>query len=352
MTYPLAIIGTEMNEKQPLTMKDIAAQLGVSVATVSRALKNSPNISKKRREMIQQYAREHDYYPNVIAEQLRHSRQKPSQIIGVILPEIVHFYFASILSGIEEKAKERGYRIMVAQSHESYEREVVICESFMKNKVCGIIVSQAKDTEHYDHFLKLVNGGIPLVFYDRICPALNANRVVVDDYQGAYKAVSYMLETGCKRVAFYGSSMNMEISKNRFNGYKDALYHHGLQPEEELIKQCDTRDAAESLTPSMLRMANRPDGFFAINDETAIGILYTAKRMGLRVPDDVAVCGFTDSERAVSCDPMLTTVKQDGHEVGAQAADVLIDLVEGNLSMDHAEKRMVRTSLVVRGTTR
>jgi len=341
-----------MNEKQPLTMKDIAAQLGVSVATVSRALKNSPNISKKRREMIQQFAREHDYYPNVIAEQLRHSRQKPSQIIGVILPEIVHFYFASILSGIEEKAKERGYRIMVAQSRESYEREVEICESFKKNKVCGIIVSQAKDTEHYEHFIKLVDGGIPLVFYDRICPALNASRVVVDDYQGAYKAVSHMIETGCKRVAFFGSNMNMEISKNRFNGYKDALYHHGLQPDEALIKQCDTREDAEKITPDLLSMKYRPDGFFAINDETAIGILYTAKRMGLKVPEEVAVCGFTDSERAVSRDPMLTPVKQDCGEVGSQATDILIDLVDGKLPMDRAEKRMVRTSLVVRGTTK
>jgi len=333
-------------------MKDIAAQLNVSVATVSRALKNSPNISKSRREMIQKFAREHDYYPNVIAEQLRHSRQKPSQIIGVILPEIVHFYFSSVLSGVEKKAKERGYRIMVAQSDESYEREMEICESFMKNKVCGIIVSQAKDTVQYDHFKKLVNNGIPLVFYDRICPALNASRVVVDDYQGAYKAVSYLIETGCKRIAFYGSNMNMEISKNRFNGYKDALYHHGMKPDESLIRQCDTRDEAEKLTPSLLNMKNRPDGFFAINDETALGVLYTAKRMGLRVPEDVAVCGFTDSERAVSCDPMLTTVKQDGKEVGSQAVDVLIDTVEGKLSMDRAEKRIVRTSLVVRGTTK
>jgi len=341
-----------MNEKQPLTMKDIAAQLGVSVATVSRALKNSPNISKKRREMIQQYAREHDYYPNVIAEQLRHSRQKPSQIIGVILPEIVHFYFASILSGIEEKAKERGYRIMVAQSRESYEREVEICESFKKNKVCGIIVSQAKDTEQYDHFIKLVNSGIPLVFYDRICPALNASRVVVDDYQGAYNAVSHMIETGCKRVAFYMSNLNMEISKNRLNGYKDALYHHGLQPDESIIIQCDTREDAEKVTPRMLSMKNRPDGFFAINDETAIGIMYTAKNMGIRVPDDVAVCGFTDSERAVSCDPMLTTVHQNGSKVGEEATDVLIDMVEGKLPMDRAEKRMVRTKLIVRGTTK
>ncbi len=341
-----------MNEKQPLTMKDIATQLGVSVATVSRALKNSPNISKQRREMIQRYAREHDYYPNVIAEQLRHSRQKPSQIIGVILPEIVHFYFASILSGIEEKAKERGYRIMVAQSDERYEREVEICESFMKNKVCGIIVSQAKDTERYDHFKKLVTNGIPLVFYDRICPALNASRVVVDDYQGAYKAVSYLIETGCKRIAFFGANMNMQISKNRFNGYKDALYHHGMQPHDDLILQCDNRDDAERITPALLRRKDRPDGFFAINDETAIGILYTAKRMGFRVPDDVAVCGFTDSERAVSCDPMLTTVKQDGREVGSQATDVLIDTVEGKLPIDRAEKRVVRTRLVVRGTTK
>lgn len=343
---------TIMNEKQPLTMKDIATQLGVSVATVSRALKNSPNISKQRREMIQRYAREHDYYPNVIAEQLRHSRQKPSQIIGVILPEIVHFYFASILSGIEEKAKERGYRIMVAQSDERYEREVEICESFMKNKVCGIIVSQAKDTERYDHFKKLVTNGIPLVFYDRICPALNASRVVVDDYQGAYKAVSYLIETGCKRIAFFGANMNMQISKNRFNGYKDALYHHGMQPHDDLILQCDNRDDAERITPALLRRKDRPDGFFAINDETAIGILYTAKRMGFRVPDDVAVCGFTDSERAVSCDPMLTTVKQDGREVGSQATDVLIDTVEGKLPIDRAEKRVVRTRLVVRGTTK
>ncbi len=333
-------------------MKDIAAQLGVSVATVSRALKNSPNISKKRREMIQQYAREHNYYPNVIAEQLRHSRQKPSQIIGVILPEIVHFYFASILSGIEEKAKERGYRIMVAQSRESYEREVEICESFMKNKVCGIIVSQAKDTEHYEHFKKLVDNGIPLVFYDRICPALNASRVVVDDYQGTYKAVSYMIETGCKRLAFFGANMNMEISKNRLNGFKDALYHHGLQPDDELIKQCDTREAAELETPKLLKMKNRPDGFFAINDETAIGIMYTAKQLGFSVPDEVSVCGFTDSERAISCEPKLTTVKQNGIEVGSQATDVLIDTVEGKLSMDRAEKRMVRTKLVVRGSTK
>lgn len=341
-----------MNEKQPLTMKDIAEHLNVSVATVSRALKNSPNISKKRREAVQAYAREHNYYPNVIAEQLRHSKQKPSQVIGVIIPEFIHYYFSSILTGIELEASKRGYRIMVAQSGESYEREVEICDSFMKNKACGIIVSQAKDTVKYDHFLKLSDNGIPLVFYDRICPAINASRVVVDDYQGAYNAVSHLVETGCKRVAFYGASMNMEIAKNRFNGYKDALYKHGLQPDESLILQCDNRDDAEKITPELLKRKDRPDGFFAVNDDTAIGILYTAKRMGFKIPDEVSVCGFTNGTRAMACDPMLTTVEQRGVQVGTEAADVLIDLVEGKIPNDRAAKRVVKTRLIVRDTTR
>ncbi len=341
-----------MEEKQALTMKDIAQKLGVSVATVSRALKDSPNISKERREMIQQFARENNYYPNVIAEQLRHSRQKPSQVIGVVIPEFTHYYFSSILTGIEQTASERGYRILVAQSGERYDREVAICDSFMRNKVCGIIVSQAKDTTRYDHFLKLQENNIPLVFYDRICPALNASRVVVDDYQGAYNAVSHLVLTGCKRIAFYGASMKLEISQNRYNGYRDALYKHGLQPDEALVKICDNREQAERITPELLKLADHPDAFFAVNDDTAIGILYTAKRMGFKIPQDVSVCGFTNDFRAIACDPMLTTVEQRGVAVGEEAASVLIDIVEGILPDNHPTKRVVKTRLIVRGTTR
>ena len=144
-----------MEERTPLTMKDIAAHFGISVATVSRALKDSPRISVERRAAIQQYAREHNFTPNMIAESLRHSRIQPMKVIGVIIPEFAHYYFSSILSGIEEEASAHGYRIMVAQSNEQYEREVKICKSFYENKVCGIIVSQAKDTHRYDHFQQL-----------------------------------------------------------------------------------------------------------------------------------------------------------------------------------------------------
>ena len=342
----------EMEERTPLTMKDIAAHFGISVATVSRALKDSPRISVERRSAIQQYAREHNFTPNMIAESLRHSRIQPMKVIGVIIPEFAHYYFSSILSGIEEEASAHGYRIMVAQSNEQYEREVKICKSFYENKVCGIIVSQAKDTHRYDHFQQLIDTGIPLVFYDRICTGVNASRVVVDDYMGAFNAVSHLIETGCNRIAYYGSAMTLEISKNRYNGYKDALLKHGIQPDPELVRLCDNRTDAESITPEMLNSSAPPNGFFAVNDDTAIGILYTAKRMGFRVPEDISICGFTNGQRAVACDPMLTTVEQRGTKVGEEAADILIGHVEGTIPPGKIERRIIRTRLIIRGTTR
>ena len=341
-----------MNESVTITMKDIARELNVSVATVSRALKDSPRISEEQRERIKTFAREHNYYPNMLAENLRHSRVSPPKVIGVIMPQIAHYYFSTILSGIEEQASVRGYRIMVAQSDERYERERRICESFLQNRVCGIIVSQAKDTREYSHFQRLIESGVPLVFYDRVCTAINTNRVVVDDYMGAFTAVTHLIETGCKRIAFYGSPMQLEISKNRFNGYHDAILKHGMQLDESLQFLCDCRADAELLTPEVLHREDRPDAFFAVNDDTAIGILYTAKRLGYRVPEDVSICGFTNGERAIACDPMLTTVEQRGHMVGEEAVDILVNHVEGVTPINKVVKKVVRTRLIVRGTTR
>lgn len=341
-----------MKQNSPITMKDIARDLGVSVATVSRALKDSPRISEEKRKQIQEYAREHNFFPNVIAETLRKSRVQPNKVIGVIVPQFVHYYFSCILTGIEEEASRRGYRIMVAQSDERYEREVKICQSFYANKCCGIIVSMAKNTTKYDHFQKLIDMGIPLVFYDRICTGVNASRVVVDDYMGAFTAVTHLIDTGCRKIGYYGMPGSMEIGKNRYNGYRDALLKNGLQPNPEWMKECDNRADAEVITPGILSQPNHPDAFFAVNDDTAIGILYSAKRMGFNVPDDISICGFTNGQRAIACDPMLTTVEQRGVMVGEEAANILIGQVEGSLPLDKVEKRVVRTRLVIRGTTR
>lgn len=341
-----------MKETAQITMKDIAEHFGVSIATVSRALNGSPRISEQKRKAICEYARAKNFYPNTIAKTLRNSKVQPPKVIGVIVPEFTHYYFSAVLTGIEEEASDQGYRLMVALSKEQYEREVHICQAFEEHQVCGVIVSQAKDTRHYDHFQQLIDKGIPLVFYDRICTGVNASRVVVDDYTGAFSAVTHLAETGCRRIAFYGTSMTVEIGKNRYNGYRDALLKAGLQADPSLVFFCDNRPAAEAITPDLLKRDDRPDGFFCVNDDTAIGVLYTAKHMGLRIPDDVSVCGFTNGQRAVACDPPLTTVEQRGVQVGREAARILIDKVEGRCPLDKVEKRIVRTRLVVRGTSR
>ena len=341
-----------MDRNAPMNMKDIAQELGVSVATVSRALKDSPLISEEMRKTIQSFAHEHNFYPNAIGEALRHARVMPIRIIGVIVPELTHYYFSSILTGIEEATFARGYNIMVSLSDEKYEREVRICENYHRSKVCGVIVSQAKDTHNYDHYQKLIDAGIPLVFYDRICTGVNASLVVVDDCMGAYNAVTHLIESGCQRIAFYGSPMQLQISKNRYNGYKDALLKHGMEVDEQIVRVCDNRSDAEIVTPEILALDHRPDAFFAVNDDTAIGILYTVKRAGFKVPDDISICGFTNGQRAIACDPMLTTVEQRGHVVGEEAAEILMDKVEGFSPLDKIEKRVVRTRLIIRGTTK
>ena len=340
-----------MNDNN-ITMKDIARALNTSVATVSRALSNSQSISKERREAIQQYAREHNFTPNILAKDLRNTKIKPAKIIGLILPEVIHYYFATVLDGVEEEARRRGYRVIVGQSHESYEREKELCHAFYESRVCGIIVSLAKDTKDYQHFRELQASGLPLIFFDRICHGINASRVVVDDYNGAYNAVSYLVKTGCKRIAFFGSPMHLEISKNRYNGYKDALQQNGLPLDEKLVRICDNREDAERVTPELLLLEQRPDAFFAINDDTAIGILRVVKRSGLRVPDDVSIIGFSDGFRSRASDPQLTSVNQRGQEVGREAVDILVSEVEGTLPADKVNKRIVRTGLVIRGTTR
>ncbi len=333
-------------------MRDIAEAMGVSVATVSRALKDSPRISAEQRERIKSYAKEHDYFPNVLAECLRSNVARTSKAIGVIVPQFEHFYFSSVLSGINQEAMSHGYTMMVSESLDEYEAETLICKRFLENRVCGVIVSEAKNTVRYEHFKHIIDCHMPLVFYDRICTGINCDRVVVDDYQGAFNAVNYMIGRGCRRVAFYGSPMTMEISKNRYNGYRDALLHNGLKPEERFFRICDNRSDAEAITPEILSQEEVPDAFFAVNDDTAIGILYTAKRMGYRVPEDISICGFTNGQRAVASDPMLTTVEQRGVRVGEEAANILISKVEGDLPLDKIEKRIVRTRLVIRGTTR
>lgn len=333
-----------------ITIKDIAKAMGCAPSTVSRALNNSSNISPAVREAIQRYAVEHNYRPNEFALSLRNNR---SNTIGVILPQIKHYFFASVLSGVERAAVAAGYNIMVAQSNEEYEREVSIIESFRKAKVCGVIASLAKGTMDYTHFRRLVEEEVPLVFYDRICTELNTSRVVVDDYTGAFAAVEHMIETGCRKIAFFTSPLHLEISKNRRNGYVDALRKHRIEVDQDLIIECDTRVGARELTLKMLQSdGEHPDAFFAVNADTAAGILYACKDAGLHVPDDVSICGFSDNETARSTEPRLSMVDQHGEAVGQGAMELLLAKIDGGEEKLIYKNKIVKTSLILRGSTR
>ena len=227
-----------------------------------------------------------------------------------------------------------------------------VCDNFIRSRVCGVIVSQAKNTKQYDHFIRIINNEMPLVFFDRICTGVNASRVVIDDYHGAFTATKYLIDTGCKRIAFCGSSLHLEIVKNRMNGYKDALRLHDMDINNDYILECDSRELAEQIIPEIMQSDNRPDAFFCINDDTAVGVIHVVKRLGFKIPEDVSICGFTNCERALACDPMLTTMDQRGNEIGHQAANILINKVEGITPLNRVEKQVVRSNLVVRGTTR
>lgn len=337
-----------------ITIKDIARALGVSISTVSRALKNNPDISAETRKLVNDYARKHHYKPNAMAASLRSNR---SNTIGVIVPQLVHHFFSCVLSGIERKASQAGYTILVAQSTESYEEEVRIVHQFQESRVCGVIASLAKETSHYEHYQELITSGIPVVFYDRICTGIKTERVVVDDYAGAFAAVEYLIQTGCKRICFFGADPHLEITKNRKNGYLDALHRYHIPVDESLIKTCDTRQKAMAITPDILEGENRPDAFFAINDATAAGILFACKLTGIKVPEEVSICGFSDGMIAQSTYPKLTTVEQHGEEVGASAFDILHEKIEDAEKEEGAparniKNRIVRTNLIVRGTTK
>ena len=341
-----------MIKPQPTTMKDIAEHFGVSIATVSRALNGSNRVNEEKRRLICEYAHANNFYPNDIAKSLRNSRRMPVKVIGVIVPEFTHYYFSTILNGIEAAASKHDYCIIATTSRESYEREVQLCQMFETHQVCGVIVSQAKETTHYEHFQALIDRGIPLVFYDRICTGIDASLVVVDDYQGAFSAVTHLANTGCKRIAYYGMRGYTALGRNRYNGYRDALLKAGLQPDPSLVFVCDNRADAEKITPDILNRDDRPDAFFCVNDDTAIEVLYTAKHMGFNIPNDISVCGFTNGERAIACDPQLTTVEQRGSKVGEEAVTILINKVEGKLPKEKTEKKVVRTRLIVRQSTR
>ncbi len=335
-------------KKGPLTIKDIAKDLNISPSTVSRALKDNPDISSETRKMVQDYAKKHKYKPNALALSLR---TQHNNIIGVIVPELANHFFSGVLSGMETVAEDKDYHVIVCQSSEDYNKEIRNVQTLIKARVCGVLISQSKVTTTYDHFQELLDNDIPVIFFDRICTGIDTDKVVVDDYSGTFTAVEYMIKTGCKRIAFFTAPMHLEISKNRKNGYLDALRKYKLPVDENLIRIADTKALGYERALEILQEPDRPDGFMAMNDYTASGILLATKELGLKVPEEVSIFGFSNSNISQDTDPMLTTMDQHPIEVGKQAMELILEKIE-NPESSSRKNRIIKTSLIARQTTR
>jgi DNA-binding LacI/PurR family transcriptional regulator len=308
-----------------MSISDIARELGVSPSTVSRALKDHPDISLNTRMRVQAFARQVNYRPNALALGLKHSR---SNTLGIIIPEIVHHFFSSMISGIEDLAYSRGYRIMICQSNENYLREVVNMQALMDHRVDGLLISLSKKTTIFDHFVPAIENNIPLVFMDRICHEIDTDRVITDDFEGAYMATSHLIARGRRNIIHLAAPQQLVLGIQRTNGYYQALRDHHIQIRDELVIHCDTPDMVYALKDNILDLAGRADGIFAVNDFTAIAVMHVLQENGFEVPGHIALVGFGDDPIARIVRPALTTVEQKGYDMGKEAVGMLLERLE------------------------
>jgi len=329
------------------TIIDIAKKLGIAPSTVSRALRDHPDIKNETKEQVKKVAEELRYLPNPIAQSLKSSR---TTTIGVIVPEIKHDFFSSAISGIEDVAYQSGYSIIVCQSNESYEREVVNTNLLMHHRVAGVIVSISQNTKCGDHFQDLLRRRIPLVFFDRVCEDVVASKVVIDDYKSAFDAVTYLTEKGYRRIAHFAGPKELGICKKRWTGYVEALQRAQIPLLNGFVRYggMHEQNGYDSMD-SLLRENMIPDAIFAVNDPVAIGAFQRIREAGLRIPDDIAIVGFSNNKITSLLDPQLTTVDQPCFEMGRKSAEIIINIIEDKV---HEPITLVLDAkLIVRGST-
>jgi len=332
---------------KPITIRDIARELNISVSTVSRALQNHPDISEKTKDVVRECARRLNYKPNIMASNLRTSK---NTTIGVVIPELNHHFFSSVLDGIEQAANEAGYNILICQTGEDVQKEIRSVQTLIGSRVAGILVGVSKQTTNLQHLQDILDNGIQLVLYDRPCPSLKCDQVVSDDYMGAFNAVEYLIQTGKRKIMYLSSSFQLEVSRRRYQGWRDALTQYRIPITDDMIVECDTRSKAIIATPSILQRDQRPDAIFCVNDDCAAGVLHVAKILGMTIPNDLSICGFSDAPLCRATQPMLTTVQQHGVDIGKRAMQRLLIRLNGDDKIPQTE--MVPTDLIVRETTK
>jgi LacI family transcriptional regulator len=338
--------------KSKITLKKIAKEFDVSISTVSKALKNSPEISEELKEKIQAFAKYYHYKPNSLALNLRNQKTKT---IGVIIPEIVHHFFTKVITGIEHVANKNGYNVMICMSMDSYEKEVLNLDMLANGVVDGVIVSVAKETEekkNYSHFKDLIYNGIPLVMFDRVIDKIKCNKVITNDIDGGYLATKHLINIGCKRMAILTTPDFVTVGNLRLEGYKSALKNCGIDYDEDLVIIIDEKNNIEDQIKKLFLLKNPPDGIFAVNEVYAALAMKSARKLGFKIPDDISILGFTDGIISQFSTPALSTVAQHGNTMGQKAAELLFNEIEFQGSEYQHQTKIIETDLILRESTK
>lgn len=315
-----------MSKHKEPTIHDIAKELNISASTVSRALNNHPRISLKTKEKIKQAAALLGYRPNTLASNLRN---KKSNTIGIVVPLINRHFFSSVISGAEEFAYNAGYNVVISQSNDLASKEINIVQSMFANRVDGLIISIAMQTNTYEHLKLFSKKHIPLVFFDRVVPEIDTDKIVVDDFTGGFQLTQHLIDQGYRRIAHLAGNQNLMTYSNRKNGYLKALTDNGLAYDESLvIINTLTSEEGVKAIDQLMNLPHPPDALFCGNDTTALSSMIYLRDKGLRIPEDIGIVGFSNEPFSKVVTPSLSTISQPGFEMGQKAAQMLINQIE------------------------
>ncbi|MBC7886970.1 MAG: LacI family DNA-binding transcriptional regulator [Ferruginibacter sp.] len=334
---------------ESITITDIAKALNFSSSTVSRALRDSYQISEATKRIVKDYAKKNNYHPNLVAQSLKSNKSKS---IGLLLCSVPNNFFAEVISGIESIAYNSGYHIIITQSHESQEREARNLDHLSWRSVDGLLVSLSSETMDMSKLQKIHSGGVPIVFFDRVSDCIKTHQVVADNIEGAYRLTKHLIESGCRNIAHITSSPGLSITSERREGYVKALTEYNIPVNENYIKYCPhggmIMEEIEVVIQELLNMKQPPDALFTASDRITIGSFAFLHKKNIRIPEQIAIGGFCNFSSPELFNPSLTTIRQPAFEMGKTAAELLIALIESKRQETNFEKKILPTELFVR----
>lgn len=338
--------------RRKVTLKQIAKELDVSISTVSKSLRDSTEISEDTRQKVQAFAKLYNYKPNNIALSLKNRKSKT---ICILIPEIIHHFFATVISGVEHVANEFGYNVIICLSDESFDKEVLNMEMLANGSIDGFIISLSKETQQkkdFHHISEVINQGMPVVMFDRVTNDILCDKVIIDDNLAAFNATQYLIDKGFTKIGLISTVDYVSVGKFRTDGYLKALNSNDLPIDETIILKIEDIDNYESQIQSFVEN-NDLEAIFAVNEIFAVTAIKVANRIGKKVPDDISIIGFTDGIISKYSSPAITTVSQNGTEMGEKAAKMLIEKLEIDDEdyEEHYKTEIIKTELVIREST-